>query len=501
MSRVFLCLGCVGLTLGLASSRGGPIVDPGDSTPVGHATIARTGGDPGGGLVVRIAQKKVRKKDAPKAAEAPAEKAAEARDTEGLKFSRDIAPILVANCVNCHKEGGRGFQKAKLDLTTFEKIMKGTPGEVVIVAGKPDESHLYLRVAGEETPRMPPGGGNNRLADSAIERIGRWIREGAKIDSGIDPKAMLASYASSAQEVRRAELAKLTPEQRDKAVEDKALERWKKGSPKATPEVFPSKTLVLVGVVPRARASAALKALEPISKQVRSLVGTQGGADPVEKVGLYVFNDRPSFVEFARSVEKKELESTDVGLANLDVEAPYVAALDPLGGRDEAPQATRRPSRSKKGSSEADASGPDRSLAGVLAEQLAIGEVKAAGEVPSWLSRGLGAYFASRVDPRSLDVQRLRKNAYDLANQGWVPKATEAMGGEARADQIRAVGFAIVEWMATDPGAREVFPDFVRAMAEKGAKLDDVIGRTFNGTRQDLLQASGEFVGTHYGRR
>src|SRR4051794_32839434 len=50
MSRVFLCLGCVGLTLGFASSRGGPIVAPGGSSPAGHATIARTGGDPGGGL-------------------------------------------------------------------------------------------------------------------------------------------------------------------------------------------------------------------------------------------------------------------------------------------------------------------------------------------------------------------------------------------------------------------------------------------------------------------
>ena len=37
-------------------------------------------------------------------------------DAGGLKFSRDIAPILVANCAGCHKAGHRsGF-----DQTTFD---------------------------------------------------------------------------------------------------------------------------------------------------------------------------------------------------------------------------------------------------------------------------------------------------------------------------------------------------------------------------------------------
>ena len=44
----------------------------------------------------------------------------------GLKFSQDIAPILVANCIGCHSGDNVGVRRGKLDLTTFENLMKGS---------------------------------------------------------------------------------------------------------------------------------------------------------------------------------------------------------------------------------------------------------------------------------------------------------------------------------------------------------------------------------------
>ena len=85
----------------------------------------------------------------------------------GLKFSRDIAPILVGNCIRCHNpERKRG----KFDLTTFEKLMGGSDVEKVIEPGKPDESHLVLRLRGEETPKMPQGNNNNLSEDGDRRR-------------------------------------------------------------------------------------------------------------------------------------------------------------------------------------------------------------------------------------------------------------------------------------------------------------------------------------------
>ena len=62
-----------------------------------------------------------------------------------------------ANCVGCHRGDRPGLTRGKLDMTSFAKLMQGTPKEKVIEPTKPDDSHLILRVKGEETPRMPPG--------------------------------------------------------------------------------------------------------------------------------------------------------------------------------------------------------------------------------------------------------------------------------------------------------------------------------------------------------
>lgn len=143
-----------------------------------------------------------------------------------LKFSQDIAPILVKNCVRCHSAGGVGVRNGKLDLTTFEKLQKGTfeklkngtPEHPVIVAGKPDESHLILRMNGEETPRMPQGN-QNRMSEAAVAKIAQWVKEGARLDDGIDPKKPLESYAASPEQLRQKELAKVPVGECDKNIE------------------------------------------------------------------------------------------------------------------------------------------------------------------------------------------------------------------------------------------------------------------------------------------
>src|SRR5690606_29579062 len=41
---------------------------------------------------------------------------------ETVSFALDIAPLLSASCVECHREGNTG---AMLDLATFEQLWKG----------------------------------------------------------------------------------------------------------------------------------------------------------------------------------------------------------------------------------------------------------------------------------------------------------------------------------------------------------------------------------------
>jgi len=411
-----------------------------------------------------------------------------------LKFSRDIAPILKANCLGCHNTAQK---KGKLDMSSFEKLMEGTPAEKVIVSGKPDESHLVLRIKGEETPKMPRGA-NRSLSDAAIAKIERWVREGAVLDKGVDAKAPLEKIAASDEEVRKTDLAKLSTGERDKQVETVGLARWKKANPKVTPQVTPSAHFLMFGTLSKERASAALKALEAQFTAMKSALGP-GSVELGEKASLFVFPDTASFGEFVRTQENREVEAGEVGSAKLNIPQPFVVVIDPTGDRGEASASGSGSSKkSSRGKRENDSDGITRTLNGLLTEYLVVGVASKTGKPPRWLTLGLGAWFAGKVEPKSGYIPAIRQQAVEMCQIGWPTKATEALGDSARTDEIRAVGYVVIDWLATE--AKPALPPFIKGMQEGTEKLDDVIGNVLNGTREEFLAHSADFLLRKYGR-
>jgi mono/diheme cytochrome c family protein len=411
----------------------------------------------------------------------------------GLKFSRDVAPILVGNCLGCHNPERR---RGKLDLTTFEKVMAGSDVEKIIEPGKPDESHLVLRLRGEETPKMPQGN-NNNLSDEAIERIEKWVRAGARLDAGIDPKALLTSYAPTAEQLRAAQLRKMPVAERDLIVITAAYQRWNQASPKNKPEVTSSEHFLLFSTLPKNRAVGVIKGIESAYAQLRSILSrpNQPALDWPEKLSLFAFSDAASFVEFVRTQENREIGAADTGTAALAIKEPYVAVVDPLSGRDEpgSSASSRKTSRTRRGTD--DSATVERSVAGLLAEQLALGVLRNEKNAPAWLCQGLAASLAAGLDPRSTYVQRLRGLAAAQLQQGWTARANDALEGQLRLDETRAVGYAFIDWMMHNPQTRRAFPTFVQELSvEGGAKLNDVLEAIFSARRQDFLYASGEWV-------
>jgi WD40 repeat protein len=94
-------------------------------------------------------------------------------------FVRDVAPILVGKCQPCH---GSKTAESNYRLDTFELMMKpGEFGTAPVTAGVPGDSEIYRLITAEDShERMPNNGG--RLADSEIQAIENWIRQGAKFD-------------------------------------------------------------------------------------------------------------------------------------------------------------------------------------------------------------------------------------------------------------------------------------------------------------------------------
>ena len=106
-----------------------------------------------------------------------------------ISFSRDVAPILVKNCLACH---GPDDTQGEYQLGSFDRLMKpGQSENPPITPGGLAESYLYeLVTSDDEALRMPMDG--DPLPAEAVAIIKAWIEGGAKFD-GPDAAADLVS--------------------------------------------------------------------------------------------------------------------------------------------------------------------------------------------------------------------------------------------------------------------------------------------------------------------
>lgn len=98
-----------------------------------------------------------------------------------VSFSKEVLPILRANCFGCHqpakKQGG-------YSMTEYQALLGvGESGNRAIVPGKASESYLVSEIKiVDGKSEMPKNG--KPLAQSEIDLITKWIDEGAHDDSG-----------------------------------------------------------------------------------------------------------------------------------------------------------------------------------------------------------------------------------------------------------------------------------------------------------------------------
>lgn len=91
-------------------------------------------------------------------------------------FEKDVQPLLKEKCWKCH---GPAAQKGELALHTAAAIQKGSESGPILVPGKSSESRLFEVLKHGE---MPPEG-EGTVSPAEIERIRRWIDDGAKMGS------------------------------------------------------------------------------------------------------------------------------------------------------------------------------------------------------------------------------------------------------------------------------------------------------------------------------
>jgi hypothetical protein len=100
-------------------------------------------------------------------------------EPKALDFARDVRPLLADKCFACHGPDQRK-RKAGLRLDTRAGLFRVREGRAVVTPGKPDESHLFLRVVSTDPEeRMPPAETGKSVSAAEAERIRDWIAQGA----------------------------------------------------------------------------------------------------------------------------------------------------------------------------------------------------------------------------------------------------------------------------------------------------------------------------------
>ena len=103
--------------------------------------------------------------------------AADAQSRARVDFSRDVLPILSANCFPCHGPDDQARQ-AKLRLDTRAGAFHTE--RPVIQSGNSKQSEFVRRVSSQDPEvRMPPANSNRQLSPHQIELLRRWVDEGA----------------------------------------------------------------------------------------------------------------------------------------------------------------------------------------------------------------------------------------------------------------------------------------------------------------------------------
>ncbi|MEO6184203.1 MAG: PSD1 and planctomycete cytochrome C domain-containing protein [Verrucomicrobiota bacterium] len=82
--------------------------------------------------------------------------------------------ILESKCIECH--GGK-FERAKLNLSTHESLLRGGESGPAVVAGDAKASLLYKKITHADEPGMPYK--REKLSEAEIAHLSKWINAGA----------------------------------------------------------------------------------------------------------------------------------------------------------------------------------------------------------------------------------------------------------------------------------------------------------------------------------
>jgi hypothetical protein len=92
-------------------------------------------------------------------------------------FEKNVRPVLVERCYDCHSS--KTVASGGLQLDSRDTLLQGGKSGPAVVPGKPDESLLLKRVSSDDVQVRMPKGSSEPLAANQIAALRAWIEQGA----------------------------------------------------------------------------------------------------------------------------------------------------------------------------------------------------------------------------------------------------------------------------------------------------------------------------------
>lgn len=369
---------------------------------------------------------------------------------EKVSYSKDIAPVLLSSCVDCHTATRR---QGQLCMDNFNLLIKGGQSGNPWVPADAKESLLVKKLKGMVGQRMPLN--RDPLPDDVIAKFEQWIAEGAKYD-GRDPGQTTPIL------VRTTHIKSLTHDQLAKERVETSQQKWRLASPTGAPAVRETKNFLLIGRT----SDAVLEEVATAAEAQATAVGRvfRAAADkPLVKgrITLFVFSGRYDYSEFGRMVEERQLPAEWRGHFGVDTTDVFGAFVIPDS-----------------------AGGSDYSLQGVVGQQIAAAYVGSLSNVPNWFADGCGHAYAARVDLKAARIKHWNDRLAQVAARNAIDKL---LSNGLSPEDGEAVSYGFVKFLMANTGKFNA----LMAALRNGEDFDYAFTRQF-GPPKELLAAWGK---------
>ncbi len=305
-----------------------------------------------------------------------------------ISFVRQIAPLLVEHCGQCHSadraSGG-------LVVERFQGLAAGGASGDLWQPGNADESLLVQKLRGTAPngQRMPRG--RSPWSDEMIGLVATWIGEGARFD-GSAPDVALADLANAAA------ASALGDEELAERRAQLARAQWSKALPDEPPREATTPRFLVLGTGSAEELAEVGKTAEA---QVERLHEKWNLATDTSwfrgRATLLVFRRRADYHEFVRMVERREVAATTEVHARQDGLNCYLAFSLPV----EAPATT-----------------VDR----LLVEGLVALRLQAVADAPGWFVDGSARAWGAAAAKRDPAVSRWNSQVTELLMKHAAPE-------------------------------------------------------------------------------